>query len=58
MTFVSSGDPLSSRQPFEADSINLKTIVKHAEREPLPLVLLVRRRTVANIDSIGLVVRK
>ena len=58
MTFESSAEPLSNRQPFEADSISLNTIVKHAEREPLPFVLLVRKRTVANVDSIGLVVRR
>jgi hypothetical protein len=58
MTFESSAEPLSNRQPFEADSIRLNTIVIHAEREPPPFVLLVRSRTVANVDSIGLVVRR
>jgi len=38
-------------------SINLKTLVKQTARLSLPLVVSVRSRTVANVDSIGLVVR-
>jgi hypothetical protein len=37
---------------------SLKTIVRVAVREPQPLVRWVRSRTVAKVDSIGLVVRK
>ena len=39
-----------------ADSISLNAIASPAAREAGPLVTLVRRRTVANVDSIGLVV--
>jgi hypothetical protein len=38
-TSASSGDPFNDRQPFEALSISLNTIVRHAVRVPLPLVL-------------------
>ncbi len=38
-TSASSGDPFNDRQPFDALSISLKTIVRHAVRVPLPLVL-------------------
>lgn len=38
-TSASSGDPFNDRQPFDADSISLNTIVRHAARVPLPLVL-------------------
>ncbi len=41
----------------EALSISLNNMVKHATREPEPLVLRCRNRTVAKVDSIGLVVR-
>ena len=37
-TSASSGDPFNDRQPFDALSINLNTIVRHATRPPLPLV--------------------
>ena len=37
--------------------ISLNTIVRQATRLPLPLVFTVRNRTVANVDSIGFVVR-
>ena len=53
-----SAEPFNARQRFEALCINLKTIVRHARRLPLPFVLLCRRRTVANTLSIGLVVRR
>jgi hypothetical protein len=36
----------------------LKVIVRHAARVPAPLVFSVRRRTVANVLSIGFVVRR
>jgi hypothetical protein len=51
------GDPFNARQRFDALSISLKTIVRQATRLPLPFVFTVRSRTVANVDSIGLVVR-
>ena len=50
ITFDNSGEPFNSRHAFAADSINLKTIVKHADWEPLPFVLLVRSRTVAQVS--------
>src|SRR5262245_41754172 len=58
MTLASSVDPFSNRQLFAADSISLNTIARQADRLPLPFVLVVRSRTVANVDSIGLVVRR
>ena len=36
---------------------SLSTIARPAARDPGPLVTLVRKRTVAKVDSIGLVVR-
>ena len=56
-TSASSGEPFNDRQLFDADSISLKTIVRHAVRLPLPFVLSCRSRTVANTLSIGFVVR-
>jgi hypothetical protein len=51
--------PFKSLHLFDApDCIRLSTIVRHATREPHPLVRFVRSRTVANVDSIGLFVRK
>ena len=38
-TSASSGEPFNDRQPFDALSISLNTIVRHATRLPLPLVL-------------------
>ena len=38
-TSTRSGEPFNDRQPFDADSISLNTIVRHATRLPLPLVL-------------------
>jgi hypothetical protein len=38
-TSTSSGDPFNVRQPLDAPSISLNTIVRHATRLPLPLVL-------------------
>jgi hypothetical protein len=46
------------RMPVQAAISSLKTIVRQAVRLPLPLVRTVRSRTVANVDSIGLVVRR
>ena len=48
---------LTARQRSCADSMSLKAIASPAAREPGPLVILVRCRTVAKVDSIGLVVR-
>lgn len=49
--------PFKTRHFFSADCISLKTIVKQAMRDPLPLVLRCRNRTVANVLSMGFVVR-
>ena len=39
MTSTKSGEPFNDRQRFDADSISLNTIVRHATRLPLPFVL-------------------
>src|SRR4051812_19517832 len=52
ITSGSSLDPFKARHPFEADSISLYTIVRHADRLPLPFVLACRSRTVENTLSI------
>jgi hypothetical protein len=57
MTARRRGDPFNDRQLRDALSISLKTMVRQATRLPLPLVFAVRSRTVAKVDSIGLVVR-
>jgi len=51
ITSGSSCEPLRSRQRFCADCISLKTIVRQAVRDPLPLVRLCRSRTVANVHT-------
>jgi hypothetical protein len=56
MTSASSGEPFNDRQPFDAASISLKTVARHAARLPIPFVLSCLGRTVANTLSIGLVV--
>ena len=48
----------TARQRACADSISLNAIASPAAREPGPLVTLVRWRTVAKVDSIGLLVRR
>ena len=58
MTSPMSSWPLSFRRFFSADRVSLKTMVSVARREPQPLVLSVRNRTVAKVLSIGLVVRR
>jgi len=58
MTSARSLAPLRARQCFGAEVAGLKTIVRLAMRLPLPLVFAVRKRTVAKVDSIGLLVRK
>jgi hypothetical protein len=45
----------TARQRSCADSMSLNAIASPAAREPGPLVTLVRCRTVAKVDSIGLV---
>jgi hypothetical protein len=57
-TFGISSDPFNRRQYCCAWVPSLKTMVKVAMREPQPLVPWVRSRTVAKVDSIGLVVRR
>ena len=49
---------LTARHLACADSISLNAIATPAAREPGPLVTRWRSRTVANVDSIGLVVRR
>ena len=49
---------LTMRQRRWADSISLNAIASAAAFDPWPLVTFVRRRTVAKVDSIGLVVRR
>src|SRR5262245_52522363 len=50
---------LSSRRQWAcAASSSLNAIVKPAVREPAPFVTRSRNRTVANVDSIGFVVRR
>ena len=48
----------TTRQCDWADAMSLNAIASPAAREPGPLVTLVRCRTVANVDSIGLVVHR
>ena len=43
---------------FDADWASLNIIAKLARRVPFPFVLRCRSRIVANVDSMGLVVRK
>jgi len=50
-------EPFSRRQWRSADLVSLKTIASAVSRDRQPLVLSVRRRTVANVLSIGLAVR-
>jgi hypothetical protein len=57
MTSANSGEPLKDRKPYDAASLSLKTIARHAARLPSPLVLSHLSRTVENTLSIGLVVR-
>jgi hypothetical protein len=49
---------LTARQRRCADSMSLNAIAIPAAREPGPLVTRCRSRTVAKVDSIGLVVRR
>src|SRR5512132_4534809 len=49
-------EPFSRRQWRSADLVSLKTIASAVSRDRQPLVLSVRRRTVANVLSIGLAV--
>src|SRR5262249_22061886 len=49
---------LTARQRAWADSMSLKAMASPAAREPGLLVTLVRWRTVAKVDSIGLAVRR
>jgi len=50
--------PLTRRHLFSADLANLNIIVSLARLVPHPFVRRWRRRIVAKVDSIGLVVRK
>ena len=49
---------MTARQRRWADSKSLNAIAMLAAREPGPLVTRCRNRTVAKVDSIGLVVRR
>src|SRR5512146_2653368 len=60
-TRTTRGGAFTARQRAWADSMSLNAIASPAAREPGPLVTLVtlvRWRTVAKLDSIGLVVRR
>ena len=57
MTSGSNALPLRARHEFWALWASLNTIARQATLDPNPLVLPVRRRTVAKVLSIGLVVR-
>jgi hypothetical protein len=57
-SLATSSGGLRRRQRFWASVASLKTIVRVAIREPEPLVRWVRSRTVAKVDSMGLVVRR
>ena len=57
MTFSIWWEPFSLRHLRWAVWASLKTMVRVAAREPHPLVRRVRWRTVAKVDSIGLVER-
>ena len=50
-------EPFSRRQWRSADLVSKKTIASAVSQDRQPLVLSVRRRTVANVLSIGLAVR-
>ena len=56
ITSLINSDPFNALHFFDALSISLNTIVRQARRLPLPLVFAVRSRTVAKVDSIGLLV--
>ena len=58
MTSGSSLAPFSVRHLRAADSHSLNTIARHATRLPLPFVRRCRSRTVANVLSIGFLVRR
>ena len=49
---------MTARQRAWAASMSLKAMAMPAAFDPGPFVILLRFRTVANVDSIGLVVRK
>ncbi len=57
MTFGSGGEPSSRRQHSEADSVSLNRVVTPASHHP-PFLFTAGSRTAANVDSIGLVVRR
>ena len=56
-TWANSACPFNVRQFCSAVLVNLKTIARMPARETQPRVLVVRKRTVAKVDSIGIVVR-
>jgi hypothetical protein len=55
MKSASSGQPFNDRQRFDAASISLMTITRHAARLPFPFVLSCLSRIVANALLIGLI---
>jgi len=57
-TSGSSSDPFTFRQRSSAIASSLNAIISAFMREPAPLVTRCRRRTVANGDSMMLVVRR
>jgi hypothetical protein len=50
--------PSSSRQLSEADCTGLNIVDSQADLDPSPFVFIFRSRTVANVDSIGSIVRR
>ncbi len=56
-TWPNNAWPFNVRQFCSAVLVNLKTIARMPARETQPRVLVVRKRTVAKVDSIGFVVR-
>ena len=58
MTLGMSVELFNVRQRLSADCTSLNLLVRHAARDPRPLALFFRDRTVENVDSIGLVVRR
>jgi hypothetical protein len=58
MTFRTSSYLFSFLQCFSASRVRFNTIVSVAMRDPHPFVRLMRCLTVANVDSMGFVVRR
>ena len=57
ITSASQCDPFRHRHVRWAQKVSLKTMVEAVSLERQPRILAVRSRTVAKVDSMGLVVR-